>query len=205
MRASPVDQDSMCAAWLRSRALSPATVRDLDLARALPDGQTPRWARARGVTWAESGHRLLVPLFDALGRLASVRARVVVAGQDGPKALAPAGYTTAGLVMADALARRLLAGEVGAAEQVRDVGLLVAEGGPDYLTWAARWGTDGSLDRAPAVFGIESGAWTAEVAARVPDGTRLCVATHDDGAGERYAAAIVASFGARPVEVLRWA
>lgn len=201
----PVDDDPACAGWLRSRGLDPTTVRDLDLARALPECSVPRWARARGARWTESGHRLIVPLFDALGRLASMRARVVTAGQDRPKALAPASHTTAGLVMADALARRLLTGDADAVELVRDVGLLVAEGGPDHLTWATRWGADGALDRAPAVVGVESGAWTAEVAARVPDGVRVLVATHDDATGDLYAAAIVASFGPRPVEVWRWA
>jgi hypothetical protein len=50
---------------------------------------------------------------------------------------------------------------------------------------------------APAVLGIVNGSWTEEIAARIPDGTRVVVRTHSDGAGDDYAAKIVHSLSAR--------
>jgi len=104
----PVGEVSEVAAWLNSRALDAGAVEDFDLARALPSGvRLPCWAGCRGKTWGEAGYRLLLPMFDKLGALRSLRARRVVPGE-GPKNLAPAGCSTGGLVMADALARKLL-------------------------------------------------------------------------------------------------
>ena len=71
-------------------------------------------------------------------------------------------------------------------------GIVIAEGGPDFITWAVE-SSDADED-APAVFGIGSGAWTPEHAARVPDGYIVTIATHDDEAGDRKRVAVAKKF-----------
>lgn len=198
-----VTEDAEVAGWLRGRALDPAAVEDLDMARALPvRARLPRWARGPRGAWTESGHRLVLPLFGATGRLEALRARAVVPLDGGPKGLAPAGAEVRGLVLACPLARLLLAGAAlgdgsPAAELVRTAGLVVTEGEPDWLTWSTRWGVDGELERAPAVVGLVAGSWTEDLAARVPEGTCVGLRVHHDAAGEGYAARVAATLGAR--------
>lgn len=67
--------------------------------------------------------------------------------------------------------------------------LIVVEGEPDYLTWAGR--CEGQ--RMTAVLGITSGAWTPDLAARIPNGSRVIVRTDLDDTGNKYAEAIRAS------------
>ncbi|MBI3072895.1 MAG: hypothetical protein HYY84_12330 [Deltaproteobacteria bacterium] len=204
-RCVGVTCDDDASAWLRSRRLDPPDVEDLDLARVI--GMTtdlPWWARFRGRPWTGSSHRLLVPMFDSTGNLVSLHARAV--GQNvsaDAKGAHPVGAEVRRTVMADPLARLLLAGAAladgrSAAEFVRNCrgglrspsgfvqcGLFVAEGVPDFLTQATGW-SDADED-APAVIGIVAGSWTPEIAARVPDGTEVVVATHADDAGDKYA------------------
>lgn len=201
-RSNRVTAAAEASAWLRSRGLEPALVEDLDLARALPArGLLPAWAGARGQDWRASGHVVLLPLVDRHGGMVSIRARAIAA-EARPKALAPAGAEVRGLVLVDELARRLLAGEAAAAELVRDVGLVVVEGEPDFLSWSTLFGTDGELERAPAVVGLVAGSWDPQLVARIPAGIRVWVRTHVDATGDRYAEKVVASLADR-CEVLR--
>lgn len=176
---------------LEHRALDAEAVEALDVARALPEGlRLPRWASYRGDapaarSWLDLGYRLVLPVFDALGGMRSVRAWRVVAG-DGPKRLPPSGYRASALVMADATARALLEG--GRWPDGADGRVVFVEGEPDFLTWATRFSD--SADRVPAIMGITSGSWTGELAARIPDGARVIVRTHHDAAGDAYAARI---------------
>jgi hypothetical protein len=192
-----VGDESEVAEWLNSRALDAGAVEDFGLARALPsDVLQPRWARYQRQTWGEAGYRLLLPMFDKLGALRSLRARRVIPGE-GPKNLAPAGCSTGGLVMADALGRRLLAtGQCPegwpAAVPLR---VVVAEGEPDFLTWGTRFSDADAT--APAVLGVVSGGWTSGIAGRLPDGARVIVRTHLDEAGEKYARAVHESLRGR--------
>jgi hypothetical protein len=158
----------------------------------------PGWASFKGAPWAALGYRLILPLYDAMGSLVSVRARAVTPAN--PKALAPAGFSVAGLVLADSLARLMLAGEpLGddspAVDLVRQVGLVVLEGEPDFLTWATR--ASDANERAPAVVGLVSGSWTNDMAARVPDGTTVFVKTHGDDVGDKYARQVAGTLGER--------
>ena len=108
---TPVCDDLPLRRDLETRGIDPATVTDRDLARTLSGtARLPRWARSRGGTWAETGHRLIVPLYDASGQIVTVRARRLL-GEDRPKALPPTGYRHDSAVMADPLARLLLAGK----------------------------------------------------------------------------------------------
>jgi hypothetical protein len=180
----------VAAAW-DARGLDVVTIEDRDLARALPTGiQMPRWAWGPHGRW-DSPYRLIVPMFDAVGHLVSLHARAARGAN--PKGLSPAGHAIAGTVMADALARRMLAGD--APDDLRRSSLLIAEGVPDFLTWATHWGD--AAENAPAVLGVIAGSWTSEVAARVPTGMRVGIATHADDAGEGYARGIAATLADR--------
>ncbi|MDX9980534.1 MAG: hypothetical protein RBU25_10965 [Lentisphaeria bacterium] len=164
-----------------------------DLARALPAGlRLPRWARSQGGPWSHTGHRIIIRLWDHTGEAVSLRARstdTTVA----PKSLAPTGYSVKGLVLADPLAQQLLGGVCPTWWQPRQV--IVAEGEPDWLLWALRQReTD---EQGPAVLGIESGAWSPQIAARIPTGASVVIRTHHDEPGERYAQQIAASLHGR--------
>jgi hypothetical protein len=199
-RARVVTDDADVSAWLLSRGLEPSAVEEKDLIRALPGGTLPRWARSRSGSWAESGHRALFALVDAHGALVSLRARCVTADARPAKALSPAGFSVSGLVLADALAQLLLAGEpLGDGSPVDDLvvetGLVVVEGEPDWLTWAAR--PSDADERAPAVLGLVAGSWSPDLARRVPSGVRVALRTHRDSAGDAYAEKVAADLSER--------
>jgi hypothetical protein len=121
-----------------------------------------------------------------------VRAGRILEG-DTPKRLPPSGYRAGGLVLADTLARWVL--EHGKAPSGGPLRLLIAEGEPDFLTWASRQSAD--ADAVLAVIGLVSGAWTPAIASRIPDGTHVAVRTHHDEAGRKYAAQIHATLAGR--------
>jgi len=73
--------------------------------------------------------------------------------------------------------------------------VIIAEGEPDFLTWAVS--SSDANDRPPAVLGVVAGAWSADIAARIPDGSRVVIRTHRDAAGDAYAAAIRDSLAGR--------
>lgn len=212
------------ATWLRSRlarggdGAAPEVLAALELARVLPKPTEaeplPRWARFAGLDWYAGGFRLLCPMFNAAGALASLRARWTGApGADleasprpWAKSAAPAGHSLAGMALACPVGRWLLSrgpdarpGDLPAPEApaVRWSGLVaVVEGEPALWHAAdprrARRAADGGLDL-PAVLGVVAGSWTAELAARIPTGARVLVATDLDRAGEGYAARIAAT------------
>ena len=194
----PVGDDRAVTDLLTSRGLDWGAIELWDVARALPTGAAPpRWARYGNRSWAQTGHRLVVPMFDASGRLRSVRAWRV-AGEGGPKRLPPTGYRASELVMACPLGRRILQTGQGPPESAdATLRLAIVEGEPDFLTWTTRLA--GSTDEATALWGVVSRSWSAELARRVPDGTHVAVLTHDDDAGERYASDIIASLAGRCV------
>lgn len=187
----PVDHDDQAVAYLLKRALDPALVARFDLARVLPlDTPTPPWSRLGRHSWAQSGHRLLFPMVDAHGHVRSLRASLLGDPINGlPKRIAPAGKASSGLVLACPQARHLLAADHHAPADV-----VVAEGEFDFLTWALR------LRGLPtAVFGVVACAWSDSLAARIPDRSSLFLRTHQDAAGDKYAAAIRASLAPRPI------
>lgn len=190
----PVTCDEAVTAWLRSRGIEPRRVEDLELARGLPpDAALPEWARSGDGLWTETGHRLLLPLYDERGRMASLHARAIVRAH--PKSLSPAGCALRGLVMADAGGVRMLEGGGWQPRQV-----WIAEGVPDFLTLACDFNES---DDDSAALGVVSGSWTAKIAARVPDACRVVIATHGDEKGDQYAARIAAELGSR-VRLSRW-
>ena len=199
VRCGGVTEDSEAAAWLRSRSLDPSLVESRNLARALPvRGHCPKWARLKGRPWSQTGHRLVLPLYGAGGMLESLRARRVITSNDKlPKGAAPTGAQVQGLVLADGLARLLL--QSGTKPEWWPSGqrlrVIVAEGDPDFLTWATFYGD--AAETAPAVIGIVAGSWTSDLAARIPSGVQVVIRTHNDAAGDKYARQIIKSLSNR--------
>ena len=190
----PVTEDADVAGWLTGRGFDPGRVADRDLARALPPGlAVPRWACFRGIPWNRGSWRCLFPAWGAAGRMESLRARSIdpdcAPGEKAAAAAAGEGSAT-GMVLAGGVGRMVL--ETGAAPSWWPKGeplrLVVTEGETDFLTWATRHGD--AVEDAPAVLGLWSGSWTAEIAARIPDGSRVAVRTDDDDKGDRYAARV---------------
>lgn len=193
----PCADDPEVAAWLVSRGLDPAACDRYGLCAALPIGvEIPRWAWFKGDAaeaqpWNAIGCRAIFRLFDAAGELQSVRARQV-RGDVGPKSCAPRGFTHKGLLLADPCARVMLS--VGQWTHLDRGLVVVAEGEPDFLTWASK----GEGARDIAAIGIAgAGAWTQALADRIPDGSTIAIWTDDDRAGDAYATAITASIRGR--------
>lgn len=196
--SNPVGADADSTAWFAHRfgnaaAWSLQQAELWDLARVIPAGlRLPCWARMRGGPWNHTGHRVIFRLWDHKGQTASLRARCVDPAMT-PKSLAPSGFSVKGLVLADPLACQLLGGVCLSWWQPREV--VVAEGEPDWLLWALRQReTD---EQGPACLGIESGAWSPQIAARIPTGASVVIRTHHDEPGESYAQKIAASLQGR--------
>jgi hypothetical protein len=196
-RSRHVLDDPQVSAWLHGRGIDASLVDDRELARAIPSDLTPPalpyWANLRG-PWPARGYRLLLPLWDSAGNLASVHARHVHADAE-PKGAFPSGYQMAGTVLADSAGALML--------RTRELArpLWITEGAPDFLTAATAWGD--AADPGTAVLGILSGSWTAEVTARVPDGARVVIAVHHDSAGEACVERIASTLAGR-VQLERW-
>lgn len=189
----PVTEDAEVCSLLRSRGIEPDRVAMFDLARALPkNASLPHFARYTGKTWTETGHRLLLPVFNHKGEFKSARAWRVIEG-DTPKRLPPSGHLASGLVLACTAGRTLLKGE--REDLPSPLRIIFVEGEPDFLIWASQF-SDADAD-APIVFGVGSGWWTDAFAARVPDGAQVVIRTHADEAGDRYAAHIATSLKGR--------
>jgi hypothetical protein len=194
-QAKPVESCSLTSEWFRDRGLTAD-----DAARA---GVLAASIEAAGEAAPSSSHRLVLPCYNAAGRLASYRLRYV--GRDwrtytGPKEATRKGDTSRGLVYACPAARRMLRGDARAIEYVRQHGLVIAEGGPDFVTMQAAWRGCSP----PAVLGI----WAAstkciELWQRVPDDVRVCIATDADQQGDAYAGDIKTRLAASSVHRAR--
>jgi len=188
-------RDAEATQALADRGLAASDLDVRGLAYALPKSAAlPAWARYRGRSWLDTGHRIIVPVVDANGVVRSVRASRVGPG-DTPKRLPPAGHKASGLVMADAMAVEVLRAGAWPSWAPGPAQIVIAEGEPDWWTWAVRT----PLHRIPkhACIGIFSGAWTADIAARIPDGAKVAIWTDHDAAGEKYAQQIADSLADR--------
>lgn len=177
---APVGDDPAVCAWLVSRGLDLSQIELWNLARALPADSLPGWARVGRASWFESGYRVMIPLYDAQGRMRSLRARSLSRTND-IKEVAPSGFQVAGLVMACPLAVQALTGS-GPYDVVQR--FLIVEGGVDFLTWACC--QSDATEEGPAVLGVFSGSWTTDLAERIPAGMRVTFRYHHDDAGRRY-------------------
>jgi hypothetical protein len=154
------------------------------------DADLPAWASRRdpetrrSVSWVESGHRLILPMYDMGGQLRSVRAwRIPSLGpdhSDSPKRLPPSGKRASGLsLMTPAFAMKLRNHGWPLNPDGTTAPVLVVEGEPDFLAAC-------SVATLP-VLGHLSGSDAPP--AHVP----LIVATHPDPAGNLYSNTLIQS------------
>lgn len=202
-RKSVLD-DRRIAEWLHAgRGLPVKAIAACDLVGALPYGtECPAWAAKPqtetrpAVPWSKTAYRAIFPLFDATGAMRGLLARYVGTPSlpSVPKSRAAAGYSRRGLVLADGRGRELLEGRLARGDAAhRPLRVVIAEGEMDVLAFAVGGAARASVDAAGelvAVLGVVSGSWTPELAARIPDGSTVLIATHADRDGERYATAI---------------
>lgn len=207
--ALPVCSEPDAWEWVCGRGMDAKRLDRVGVARGLPlSAKTPAWARYGRGNWVETGHRLLVLMFDHAGSVRSVRAVRIedprdaefpelaehddpafvsyeeirarqAARQPVPKRLPPKGCRADGLVMCNRAAVRMLR------RRVKPSRLLVCEGEPDFLLRC-------TLNDSDAVIGIVNGSWPSDspFADAVPAGIDVHILTHADQAGERYAEAI---------------
>ena len=213
-RCVRVDEVPAVAAYLASTSIDAQIVADRDLARALhPDvslSDLPSWthrplARNAMSSWAQDGRLLIVQQVDARGIVRSVLGRQVKATDSkAPKSLPPKGFERRGLVLACELGRQVLA--TGRRPEWwpdnQPLRIEVCEGEKKWLLRITRKPAElalrGDADEcAPIVLGVVSGAWTNELAARIPDGSRLFVTPDANNAGAEYATKILQSMEAR--------
>ncbi len=185
-RAQPAESDPEASAYLARRGLDPVLVTARQLARVIVD-PLPPWARYRGRSWLETGHTLVVRAFDAMGTARSLRA-IQVRTDEAPKRLPPAGKKASELVMLNRAAHDMLRGATPAR-----VGIV--EGEPDFLSWAM-------ISDEP-IIGLVSGSWHEGFAAAIPRACRVIIRTHEDEAGERYAAQVIETLKGKDVSIRR--
>jgi len=174
------------------RGLSVVDLARLDLARQLDEcAGLPAWAGGGDPwrPWPAMGLDLVVPLFDAKGEPRSLLFRKTSQGGRFKSAGAK-GYQRAGLV--NGVGRHLL--KYGLIAPDPQLQVVVVEGEMDFLSACLRW-APGDCER--AVFGIVAGSWSDQVAARVPDGATVIVATDPDEEGSKYARRIASTLSAR--------
>jgi hypothetical protein len=201
--AQPLSGDPEAVAWAERRGFSVELLERADLFRVWPESsKLPRWAWGKKWgRWEESGYRLLCRQFDSRGRLAGLRARSLLEDlpEGWPKAVAPAGASVRGLVMADEGGQRLLRGELevispaileheDGSKEFRGPVVVVVEGETDLAAWVTL--LPGLEDGPEAVLGLVSGSWSEGLAARVPEGSCLYIRTDLDSAGHSYAGRI---------------
>lgn len=178
----PVNRDAEVADWLVSRGLEPEACAAQDVVRALPVSiSPPSWATF-GQPWTQSGHRVIAPMFGPQGNMETLHARSLrprdPKGRD--KAASPKGAQVAGTIMANRKGLELLRRPKECGKETFDATVLIAEGVPDFLTWATH-------TEAYAVFGVIAGSWNGAFAERIPRDARVLIRTHDDKAGHKYA------------------
>lgn len=190
-----ITEDREVVRVLNERRLDPRAVEDWDLARVIRRGASlPSWASMGSMgPWSETGHRLMVRTWDSDGKHTSIRARRIEGDVCLPKSLAPTGFSTKGLILADPLGQQLLGGEV--LDWWDPAEVVISEGEFDWLTWASRQREE--REQGPAFLGVVAGGWSTVAAARIPDGARVAIRTDHDPAGESYASEIARSLQGR--------
>jgi hypothetical protein len=173
--------------WLCAHAIDPALVAAADLARVLPGYlELDGWARRGRQSWFDSGHRLVVRLWqpgsDGVFEPVSLHARTIGSDATKDKARFPKGCSAAGLVLACGPEPF---GECGAPEPEARACLTIVEGVPDFLLWATRPAT---------VRGGLLGSVTAAAAPGLfrglPAGCRVALRHHGDAGGELHRAGL---------------
>ena len=164
-------------------------VAERQLAWALPHvPYEARPAAFRG--WWASGHHLVTFLHDHEGEIASARARCVRTCEANQKSLGPSHARSRGALGAlTSTARAIL--RCGPDVWPTPPTVVLCEGEMDGLAVGI------SVPDDVAVFFFVSGSWTDEIAARIPDGSKVLILNHSDEKGVRYLHKIALSLGTR--------
>jgi hypothetical protein len=178
-----------------------ATSRGYDVRRisrecyVLPkDMQLPEWAMLpkkpgrKQRTWNDTGHRLIIPLYDHDGRFRSVKARHIE-GKSAIKNFNPRDRSCVGLCFANKIGQRILHGEL-----FENCNIVFVEGETDFLMAVSR-STTGRI----AIFGVYSGGWSNAHAVRVLRSTgnpKVVYLLDKDTAGDNYKKMIKKTFEA---------
>lgn len=157
--------------YLTKRGLNVSALANLDAVRILPPAT--RYERPEWAAWGDD-YRIVLPMVDAGGQVATFRFRRVGDAGDGPKEGAARGRA-GGCFFASPAAVAMLRGGVPLPE------LVVVEGSMDFLSAL-------SMRPGAAVVGVVSGSAAGLVA--VPEPARARVGTQGDGTGEKYAAEV---------------
>lgn len=233
-----VISEARCGRWLRCRGLEPWRVASLDLARGIgPTAVGAEWARLGRSSWGDAGWSLVLPVYDAEGVMCGLRARWTGTRRTGPdydddvwptpdglgleevpppyagKEVSPSGGGVSAAVYADPVGRWLLSGGFGpvdpSAPGLRWNGrVLVVEGGPAWLHYAAEPGRVSADGSTAAVLGVWSGAWRDDrwgraLARRFWRASSVVVAGDDDEGGERIADPVVRVLSGAGIPVRR--
>lgn len=180
-----------------TRRLNVHALSRLDLVRVLP-GQFdwPEWI-SRSVP---KFYPIVIPVYDNIGILRSLRFRAVSTMEKMPKSLPPRGYELSGLVMADSIGRSILQERYEHDGIKWDGRSVIAEGEPDFLSFCIderRMNQISASGTTYAVFGVVSGSWSDGIAERIPTGSVVAVWTHPDAKGDSYAETIRRSLAGR--------
>ena len=188
--------------WPSTGAAMADTAESLDLCRALQPGESSAtsWMRISETKPWSQGWNAVFPTYDDQGEMVGLRARWVREQPPQAKALSGKGVRAGKALEADPIGLSILRGvplDTWSGE------ILICEGEPDYLalcTDPQRW----SGGRAPAVFGIWSGAWTAAHGHRMHGATRIILATDNNRAGDEYAKKITDDLRHLGCPIGRW-
>jgi len=202
----PVAANARARAYLDMRSINGPCVdylAECGVAKALVPGMIlPGWAEFGGRKWTETGHELILPLYDHHGVLRAVLARSVDKNPD-RKSVAAVGHGRRGLVIAGPIGQLVLRlGASGHFHAQKPLEVSIFEGEIDALRAIAAGVEEPDISEQEyiqhrACFGIFSGSWTRDVASRIPGGSLVLSKTDDDEQGDKYAEAIVSSLGKR--------
>ncbi|HOX57878.1 MAG TPA: hypothetical protein PLC99_13405 [Verrucomicrobiota bacterium] len=183
-QSTPVMDNPNAREWLEAQGINAVRAEDYNLVRVIPSsGVFPEWARTGNHSWKRN-HHLAARLYDHNGIPRSICAQTTPPQGGLPGVETPQGYSSSGLVLADALTRLLLAGKVTgdgrpAAELVRKVGLEILVGFVPFLRRTCTFSDADEL--APAVLGLLRESWNEQLSRRVPPGFSAYRNASEDG------------------------
>jgi len=185
-----LSSDADAVAYVRSRGISdPGLLEDWNTCRVLPKDCTPSWTYhspdgGAPKPWAETGHRLIFPLYDVHGQIRSVLARAIVPSERKSTTAGP----RSGLILLDGAVLDWLRRY---RPQVDDAVLHVVEGEIDFVLRCE------AIQNEPlshGVVGITSGSWKKAHAWKMPYPIHVRLDTDNDDQGDKYARHIVSTF-----------
>jgi len=191
-----ITESKICRAWIEQRWIDPEIVALYNYGTAI-DGSTAKfpWATFKKKNWSDTGYQAIFPLYNPQGKLTSVRARWVSYQKPLSKVINPSGCEVQGTILADRQALAILQEKP---LDDYDGYIVITEGDPDYLSWATR-----NKENTFATFGVFSGSWNNDFASKIPEHSKVVVATHYDNDGEKYFRQIFDSLKDRNVKVYR--